>query len=294
MVSDAPDPTLTVDGEKESPAAKDHSLEAFRRTFEECMEQHKQKSKRTKATKKADRIAHQQFIGKQLKRSQRYLGLRPKFSQGALIAQLPLHLVNIEPADGSAADSSRPTLPITNDQELPAIDFEKPVPYAFEKQPVFMAIDVEAYEFNHNIITEVGITTLDTLDLVDTPPGKNGTNWFTKARHRHFRIEENKHIINSQNVQGCPDQFDFGESEFVRLADTPALLASCFREPFSRAQTKEELEVSFAARMEIIESLKNQPPKPNRAIILIGHTTEGDIIYMQKLGFNHLNKPNLL
>jgi len=294
MVSATPDPPFTIDGEKKSAAAEDRSLEAFRRTFEECTEQHKQKSKRTKAAKKAERIANQQVIGKQLKRSQRYLGLRPKFSQGVLTSQPSLHLVNIEPADDSAASSSHPTSSITNDQELPAIDIEKSVPYAFEKQPVFISIDVEAYEFNHNIITEVGISTLDTLDLVEAPPGKNGANWFSKARHRHFRIEENKHIVNCHNVQGCPDRFEFGESEFVRLADAPALLGSCFREPFSRKQTREELETSFAARMEIIESLKNQPPKPKRTIILVGHVPDNDIKYLQKLGFNPLNTSNLL
>jgi len=89
MISTAPDPTFTIDGEKKGAAADDRSLEAFRHTFEECIEQHKQKSKRTKATKKAERIAHQQFIGRQLKRSQRYLGLRPKFSQGELTSQPP-------------------------------------------------------------------------------------------------------------------------------------------------------------------------------------------------------------
>jgi len=157
-----------------------------------------------------------------------------------------------------------------------------------------MAIDVEAYELNHNIITEVGITTLDTLDLVNAPPGKDGANWFAKARRRHFRIEENKHIVNSQHIQGCPDRFEFGESEFVRLADAPALLASCFREPFSREQAREELEISFAARMEIIESLKNAPPKPKRTIILVGHSPDGDIRYLQKLGFNPLNTSNVL
>ena len=291
MASSAPDPTFTIDGEQKSAAPEDRSLEAFRRTFEECMEQHKQKSRRAKATRKAERIAHQQFIGKQLKRSQRYLGLRPKFSPGLPVTRPFLFLTNHVSAGESEASANTPIL---NDQQLPAIDVEKPVPYPFEKQPIFIAFDVEAYEFNHNIITEIGITTLDTQDLVDIPPGKDGSGWFAKARHRHFRIEENKHIVNSHNVQGCPDRFEFGESEFVRLADAPALIASCFREPFSRKQTREELEASFAARREMTESSNNQPPKPKSPIVLIGHTPDGDIRFLQKLGFNPLNSPNLV
>lgn len=271
MTANVPSVTFTPPDEKKAPAPEDRSLEAFRRTFEECMESHKQKSKQTKAAKKAGRIAQQQFIGKQLKRSQRYLGLRPKYNLG----------------DATAGA-------ITNDKQLPAIDPEKLAPYPFDQQPIFIAIDVEAHEFHHYIITEVGISTLDTKDLIDIAPGEDGANWFAKARSRHFRIEENKHIVNSENVQGCPDRFEFGESEFVRLADAPTLIASCFREPFSRKQTRAELEASFAAESDTNGNSSLGSPEPKRAIILIGHAPEGDIRYFQKLGFNPLVGSNVV
>src|SRR5579871_4694057 len=101
--------------------------------------------------------------------------------------------------------------------EIPAINPSQPAPYPFENQPVFIAFDVEAWEMDHRAITEVGISTLDTLDIIDLPPGKDGENWFNKIHHRHFRIEEYKHLVNSEHVHGCPDRFEFGQSEFISL-----------------------------------------------------------------------------
>lgn len=187
-------------------------------------------------------------------------------------------------------ESNGPT--VTNDTQLPAVDPEKPAPHLFEEHPVIISVDVEAHEINHNVITEVGITTLDTKDLIGVAPGKDGANWFSKARHRHFRIEEFKHIVNNQNIQGCPDRFEFGQSEFVKLSDAPAVVASCFREPFSRVQTRQELETDFYGETDATEIPPGPPQK--RAIILIGHAPEGDIRYLQQLGYNPLHASNLV
>jgi hypothetical protein len=180
----------------------------------------------------------------------------------------------------------------TNDKELPAIDPEKPAPYPFEQQTVLIAIDLEAYERDHNMVTEVGVTTLDTKDLAGLAPGRDGTNWFAKARHRHFRIEEFKHIVNSENVQGCPDRFEFGQSEFVRAMDAAPLVAMCFREPFSRPQTREELDAAIDDVNGTAEI--SDEPAAKRPIVLIGHAPEGDIRYLEKLGYNPLKEPNLV
>lgn len=90
------------------------------------------------------------------------------------------------------------------------IDFDKPTPYEREGDVVFVCIDVEANERNSKQITEVGISTLDTRDLRSLAPGERGENWIDKIRARHFRINEYKHIVNSEYVSGCPDRFEFG------------------------------------------------------------------------------------
>ena len=187
--------------------------------------------------------------------------------------------------------------------EIPAINPDQPAPYPFECQPVFIAFDVEAWEMDHRAITEVGISTLDTLDIVDLPPGKDGANWFGKIRHRHFRIEEYKHLVNSERVHGCPERFEFGQSEFISLTDAAPAIASCFREPFSRNITREELDAAWveaiANAKSVAESIsddsnKSESPKLKRTIILVGQQPESDIRYLAQLGYNPLNEPNIL
>lgn len=86
----------------------------------------------------------------------------------------------------------------------------EPAPYTQEGSVVFVCIDVEAYERNTRIITEIGVSTLDTNDLKSLVPGEGGVEWMKKIRARHFRINENKHYNNTDFVAGCADRFEFG------------------------------------------------------------------------------------
>ena len=60
----------------------DRSIEAFKALVEDAIELTKNKSKATKAKRQAERIFMNKDMQKQLKRTQRYLGLRPKCEQG--------------------------------------------------------------------------------------------------------------------------------------------------------------------------------------------------------------------
>lgn len=165
----------------------------------------------------------------------------------------------------------------------PGVDDSLSAPFAFDRSVVFICVDVEAYERNRDRITEVGIATLDTRDLINIPPGTNGENWRSKIHARHFRIQENAHLVNGQFVAGCPGRFDWGTSEFVRAKDAPAKIAECFQPP-------------FCARVgaTIDGDLIDLYPKEPRSLIFLGHDTLGDIKYLQKLGFDPLTLPNLL
>lgn len=79
-----------------------------------------------------------------------------------------------------------------------------------EESVVFVCVDVEAYERNTKLITEIGIATLDTEDITSVVPGEGGTNWISCIRARHFRINEHKHLNNVDFVAGCADRFEFG------------------------------------------------------------------------------------
>ena len=88
--------------------------------------------------------------------------------------------------------------------------------------------DVEAFEFNQNIVTEIGISTLDTIDLRGLQPGAKGSNWAAKIRSRHFHIREHSHRINKVQVEGCPNKFDFSQNERVSKQDVISVLKRCF------------------------------------------------------------------
>lgn len=143
---------------------------------------------------------------------------------------------------------------------------------------VFICVDVEAYERNTKLITEIGIATLDTKDIAAIKPGEGGADWMSVIRARHFRINEHKHLNNVEFVAGCADKFEFGASEFINLKDAPHIVASCFKHPFSKAE-----ETSFG-----------HEEHPKRNIILVGHDISADISFLQTIGYDVHNLSNLV
>lgn len=102
----------------------------------------------------------------------------------------------------------------TGQESAPAkdltLDLEAPAPFEQERQVVFVCVDVETYEKNPGLVTELGFAFLDTQKLIDVPPGFGARNWFNLIQGRHIRIKEYSYIKNVEYVQGCPDSFMFG------------------------------------------------------------------------------------
>lgn len=96
-------------------------------------------------------------------------------------------------------------------------------------------------------------------------------------RSRHFRINEYKHINNTEFVHGCADRFEFGTSEFIDLKDAPHIISTCFKPPFSKP-----------------DGLPASEDAPKRNIVLVGHDVGADITYLQKIGYDIYNLSNLL
>lgn len=147
------------------PDAGDRSIEAFKAKLDAAHVLNKAKQKAGRARKHAEVLVQRQEIVRQAVRGQRYFGLHAGSDPNAV-----------------------PDI----------IDPSKPVPHPFDKEPIFICIDVEAYEHSPNMITEVGVTTLDTRDLKGVAPGENGKNWHPFLRGRHMRILEWKDYRNSQ------------------------------------------------------------------------------------------------
>lgn len=176
-----------------------------------------------------------------LKRSQCYFGFRSRRSRGG------------DTEDKAAA--------------FPPFDENEPAQCPFWHEPIFISVDVESNERAHSQITEVGISTLDTLDLVGVPPGKDCENWIAKIKSRHLRTREYSHVVNCDFVNGCPEMFEYGQSEWVRLRDLVPIVSDCFQPPFSHEG-------------------ENVPEhkKRMRNVVFVGHNSLADVHYLQNMG----------
>ncbi|RPA99812.1 hypothetical protein L873DRAFT_1827914 [Choiromyces venosus 120613-1] len=150
--------------------------------------------------------------------------------------------------------------------------------------PVFVSIDVEAFEHNHNIITEVGISTLDTMelppqenvvtretvlkaiqdgfDLASAPPRRSDA-IINLIKSYHFRVSEHRNMRNGQFVTDAADRFMFGDSEFVTLAKLPKRIGECFRYHDNNGE--------------------------KRRIVLVGHDVKTDVDFLMAVGYDVSN-----
>ena len=206
------------------------------------------KAERQAALRKAQRFSKQREWRQQLKRTQQYLGL-PDTNDSAKesVDRVCSELIDLSLKPEAAKDDSNQ--PSHSDHPLPLDHFKSPV--------VFISIDVEAYEFVPKFITEIGISTLDTADLRSTLPGSNGNNWAAKIQPYHLRIREHGKRINRVHVLGCPDKFNFGQSEWIHEREIVPELESLF---------------SLLCL--------------DRRVVLVGHDIAGDIKYLKGLDFD--------
>lgn len=266
----------------------DRSFAAFKKKMEDAIQATKQKSKSQKDRKKKDRIALKQSWFEQAKRAQCYLGIRPRMEPGM---EDPVSDPSIPQRE---LEKALQRYNLSQCIELPDLDTSERAPYPFHENVIFICVDVEAYEKADRPITEIGISTLDTNDLVGLSPGELGRTWMEKIRSRHFRIQETAHLHNSEFVAGCADRFEpeFGESEWIAFKEAPRVVASCFRPPYSRYIGFEDSQGSSKGESAAIGDDDKEGTK--RRIILVGHDIGMDITYLGKLGYDVSNLSNLV
>ncbi|KAL4926235.1 uncharacterized protein BDV17DRAFT_293660 [Aspergillus undulatus] len=231
-----------TDVQRIRPGEMDEQFMAYEKMMEAAVSAAKSKSKsKFKAKKQRLRIQHDIDIRDTIKRTQCYLGLR---------------------ADSSdLIDYKWDQVP---DPESPRLAADSPVPYPFWREPVFISVDVEVNERCHNRVTEVGISALDTRDIVGVAPGPKGENWQAQIQSRHLRVQEYEHHVNQLYVRGCPDKFEFGASELVSADNVPLSVQDFFASP----------------------SFFDGPDKKRRPLVLVGHNLESDIQYLRLSGIH--------
>lgn len=295
MESKMPGPDFREPGETDD---LDHrSFDAFRRKMEAAIQAGRNKSKASKEKKKKSRIVEKKGCCAQLKRTQCYLGIKPRWKALSDPHSIPgLSWSELQEAIKKHESAK------TKSQRI--INTTKPVPHALYQNVVFVSVDVESYERHHKKVTEIGISTLDTNDIVDLAPGEGGEAWMKKIRSRHFRIRENSHLINTDFISGCADKFEkgFGTSEWISVHEAPQVVASCFRPPFSDPDlinnSTDLHEIDQNATPDSISL--NEPPtshelaRSDRKIVLVGHDIKADVEYLLNLGYDVNNLSNLL
>ncbi|KAF2279713.1 uncharacterized protein EI97DRAFT_482416 [Westerdykella ornata] len=96
---------------------------------------------------------------------------------------------------------------------------------------MILCIDCEAYEFNHNKVTEVGLAMVSSSDFRAVQPELQGPfaeNLLKKIFFYHFRVIENAHLINRRFCPGNPTKNRFGQTRFLTLSQIQDALTSAF------------------------------------------------------------------
>ncbi|PGG99766.1 hypothetical protein GX51_06138 [Blastomyces parvus] len=276
------------------------SFATFKAKMAAAVDANRKKNKAARKKKEGDRIQKLQGWCRAMKRAQCYLGMRPRRPR------------DFEPpiTDGLAWEEQKRVereYALACGIILPSMDVSKLAPFHPVSEPIFICVDVEANEKIHHQITEIGVSTLDTLDLVGIPPGESGSNWMAKIRSRHFRILEYANVVNKEYVSGCPDGFEFGESEWISISNAAGVVDKCFQPPYSANEPLFPQNLADANSSNATEGGEDtqengrQPSIPDtkpscgidpiqenntrpRNLIFVGHNGETDLAYLRKLG----------
>ncbi|KAI7618705.1 hypothetical protein KC346_g4881 [Hortaea werneckii] len=148
------------------------------------------------------------------------------------------------------------------------------------KDPIFVCIDCEAFEHNHSKITEIGVAVLDTRETAHLHPTSDPLQaWFQKIQYAHYRPVEYARLQNKTFIQGCPEQFNFGPTTWVHLADMRRILQNIFADP-----TQLDRAADFTLPPTTTTS-------PGRNIIFVAHGAGNDTAYLRHLSFD-LSSPS--
>ena len=135
---------------------------------------------------------------------------------------------------------------------------------------VLVSMDIESETREHNIITEIGLSMLDTREIKDPSTDKGLYEWLTTLQCTHLRVEDSsKKIARVHDRHGRPlwaaRDFAFGRSKWTSLS------AACH-----------VLKDSFSI-MDDRNSSAGKPPR-YRNVIVMGHAWGNEDAYLRKLG----------
>ncbi|MCJ1473538.1 hypothetical protein MMC13_002189 [Lambiella insularis] len=238
---------------------EDTDFQAFRKEMQLKAEDKRLQTEKQSALRIKQRRSKQKNWRQQIRRAQQYLAISTSHassagSMGAICSGLGDLTVTTKVIKEDATDTS-----LHKEGDIGSLLSDVK---SFTR---FISVDVEAWEFDQKLITEIGISTLDTVELLGSQPLARGNNWAAKIRSRHFRIRENGHLVNKVHVEGWPENFNFGQSEWISKKNIKQALEDCFHPPLSHLSMY-----------------------PNRTckVVLVAHDVEADMKYLAQLGFD--------
>ncbi|GAB7359629.1 hypothetical protein MBLNU230_g6812t1 [Neophaeotheca triangularis] len=155
------------------------------------------------------------------------------------------------------------------------------------QDPVFVCIDCEAYQWDQDKVTEIGIAVLDSRDCMlkfqnefhATFDPTNTFDTLTRSmKHAHYRPVEHGSYVNTK-ILAYEENFGFGMSTWIHLVDAPKILQRIFHDPAA---------ISTAADFSVPDSSQ----QPARNVIIVGHDISNDEGYLRKVGFNVASMTN--
>ncbi|ORY10103.1 hypothetical protein BCR34DRAFT_486213 [Clohesyomyces aquaticus] len=93
------------------------------------------------------------------------------------------------------------------------------------------AIDCESYEHDHSMLTEIGLASLHSRDLLALAGsiGCHAENILKNIYFYHFRLKENAHAVNRKFCPGDPESNRFGTTRFVTAQEAKQMLTESFQ-----------------------------------------------------------------
>lgn len=157
------------------------------------------------------------------------------------------------------------------------------------KDPIFVCIDCEAFEHNQSKITEIGVAVLDTRETAHLHPSSDPLPaWFEKIKYAHYRPVEYARLRNKTFIQGCPEQFNFGPSTWVKLADMRWILCNIFADP-THLDRAADFSLPTTTTTTTNKTNPDDPHPDPRPIIFVAHGAGNDTAYLQHLSFDLSN-----
>lgn len=152
------------------------------------------------------------------------------------------------------------------------VNVDVPAPWPYPDGPIFFSVDVEWKERNATQVTEIGISILDTQELRGRHPGLHGTKWMNKIRSHHLRVSEYRFHRNKDFCSGCPNNFNYGNSEFVESAKLGKRIDDFFLPPYDG------------------RTVDRSPKAEKRNLIYLGHNTKQDLEQLAAVGSEIFSK----